>query len=186
MKSRLILISASTLFFLSVSAKTVSVEDGRTIFSSHCAACHNVKVKVVGPALANVDQRHSLAWIVKFVHSSQSLVKANDKEAVGLFNEYSQMVMPDQPDLSDEQVKSIVEFIRSQSKTLAAADTAPFARPGKRAPDYSPVSINDYAFFGVFLAFIAVLIASLVLAVKTKEMQRQKNNPALQPDVDIY
>jgi cytochrome c551/c552 len=172
MKPNIFFSTVAVLLFMNASANTTTVNDGKIIFSSRCAACHNVNVKIVGPALANVDQRHSLDWIVKFVHSSQTLVKGNDKEAIALFNEFNQMIMPDHPDLSGDQVKSIVEYIKSQTRAPSASDGAPFVRPGKLLPNYLPMSITNYAFFGTYLALVLIMIAGFVIAVKVKEMQR--------------
>ena len=44
------------------------LETGKTIFTSRCAACHNVNKVVLGPALSGVDKRHSIDWIIQFVH----------------------------------------------------------------------------------------------------------------------
>src|SRR4051812_17969223 len=51
------------------------VPEGKTIFMNRCAACHNVNKKLTGPALAGVDNRHNLDWIVRFVQSSQTVIK---------------------------------------------------------------------------------------------------------------
>lgn len=76
------------------------VEDGKTIFVSRCAACHNVNRILTGPALAGVDQRRSMDWIVKFVQSSQALIKSGDKDAVAIYHQFNQVVMPDHADLT--------------------------------------------------------------------------------------
>ena len=56
--------------------------EGKTIFASRCASCHNVNKVIVGPALAGVGDRHTEDWIIKFVHSSQTVIKGGDKAAV--------------------------------------------------------------------------------------------------------
>jgi len=80
-------------------------EEGKTIFTSRCAACHNVNKVLTGPALAGVDQRRSIEWIVKFVKSSQGLVKSGDKDAVALFQKFNRIAMPDHPDLTADNIK---------------------------------------------------------------------------------
>lgn len=163
------IISSKTL------SKDISIADGKAIFSSRCAACHNVNMKLVGPALAGLDQRHSIEWIINFVHSSQTLVKKNDKDAVALFKEFNSMVMPDHPDLSTDQIKSVVEFVKSQA-IVKNTDEAPFPRPGRLQPNYVPVSISNFTFFGVYVAMILVMAFCLVVAVKVKELQRESEN----------
>src|SRR6516162_5454643 len=118
MKTKILFFIAISLLLTSVSIakSTSSIDEGKAIFSTRCAACHNINVKVVGPALAGVEQRHTIDWIIQFVHSSQSLVKSNDKDAVALFSQFNNTVMPDHPDLSGEQIKNIVEYVMSQAK----------------------------------------------------------------------
>jgi cytochrome c551/c552 len=146
------------------------VEEGKAIFSSRCAACHNVNKVVTGPALAGVDQRRSIDWIINFVHSSQTVIKKGDKDAVALFDKFNKIPMPDHPDLTPDNIRSIVEFIKSEAS--AATETAPFNKPGKLRPVYTPLSITNYGFFIGYLAVVALLIFGLLMAVKVKSMER--------------
>jgi len=147
-------------------------EDGKAIFTTRCAACHNVNVKVVGPALAGVEERRSVEWITNFVHSSQALVKKNDKDAVALFNQFNNTIMPDHPDISEVQIRSILDYIKAETKTIGK-DDAPFPRPGKLQPSFTPISIYNGDFFFTYIAFVLVMIASFVVAVRVKELQRE-------------
>jgi cytochrome c551/c552 len=148
------------------------IEEGKTIFLSRCAACHNVNKVMTGPALAGVDQRRSLEWITRFVHSSQSLIKDGDKDALAVYEQFNRIPMPDHPDLTGEHIKSIVEYIKSEAKAVDE-NKAPFAKPGKLTTPYKPLSLQkDYLFFIVYLAVVAMLIAVLLFAVKVKAVQR--------------
>lgn len=151
-----------------------SIEDGKVIFTARCASCHSVNKQVTGPALANVDQRRSIDWIIRFVHSSQSVIKSGDKDGVALFTQFNQIVMPDHPDLTDVQIKNIVEYIKSAS--VADSGKPPFARPGKRLPNYMPLAINNYLFFAGYLVIIGLLIFALLAFVYVKELQRQRTH----------
>ena len=154
-----------------------SVETGKTIFTTRCTSCHNVNAQVVGPALANVDQRRTVDWIVNFVHSPKTLIQKNDKQAVALYNQFNQIVMPDHPDLSADDIKSVLTYIKSETKNSATTE-APFVKPGTYAPNYHPLSITKNAgFFVAYIFAVLVLVASLLFAVNIKEMQRQKTNP---------
>jgi hypothetical protein len=81
--------------------------------------------------------------------------------------------MPDHPDLSADNIKSIVAYIKSESKPVGE-EKAPFAKPGKLQPGYTPLSITDYWFFGGFLGAVVLLIMVLLFAVKVKTMQRDR------------
>src|SRR5215218_5164221 len=87
------------------------VEEGKAIFTTRCASCHNVNKMVVGPALAGVDQRHSIDWIVNFVQSSQTVIRSGDEKATALFAKFNNIQMPDHKDLTAENIKSVVEVI---------------------------------------------------------------------------
>ena len=80
--------------------------------------------------------------------------------------------MPDHSDLTDENIKSIVEYVKSESKTIE--EKIPFARPSKIRPGYMPLSINNYGVFIGFLGAVVVLILILLLAVEVSAFSRKK------------
>ena len=101
---------------LSVAAAAAPpTEEGRTIFTSRCAGCHNINKVLTGPALAGVDKRRSIDWIINFVHSSQTVIKKGDKDAVALFEKFNRIPMPDHADLTPDNIKSIVAYIQSEA-----------------------------------------------------------------------
>lgn len=150
--------------------KLPAAEDGKTIFQSQCAACHNVNQQLIGPALANVDQRRTEAWIIQFVKSSQKMVKSGDTQAVNLFNKY-QVVMPAHPDLTDVQIHSVLSYIKSATVAITG-DQAPFARPEVMQPNYQPLSFKNYAFIITYLVLIGILTLVLLFAVRVKEIEK--------------
>jgi cytochrome c551/c552 len=160
------------IFACSANVLANPVPEGKTIFMSRCAACHNVNKKLVGPALVGVDERHDLSWIVKFVQSSQTVIKGGDPKAIALFEKFNKVTMPDHPDLTSENIKNVVEYIKSESKTAAAVDAAPFARPEKLRAKFLPLTIANYNFFAVYIALVLLLIAALIALVRVKEYQR--------------
>jgi cytochrome c2 len=96
--------------------------NGEKTFKQSCAACHSIgNGKIVGPDLKGVTTRRTEAWLIKFIKSSQTMVKGGDKTAVALFNENNKIVMPDQ-NLSDVQIKEVLAYIKSLSP-------APVAKP---------------------------------------------------------
>ena len=112
-----------TLLFTAIlySASISAQDDGATLFKSTCAACHTVgKGRLVGPDLANVHNRKSEDWIMTFIRSSQSVINGGDEYAVALFEEYNKVPMPDQ-NLTDDQIKSILDHIKSNSPEETAA-----------------------------------------------------------------
>ncbi len=164
------LIAFILIVVFSGSAHAGPVEEGKSIFTSRCAGCHNVKQVLTGPALAGVEQRHSLEWIVQFVQSSQTMIKAGDKTAVALYQQFNRVNMPDHTDLSTAHIKSILEYV--QSVASSAADKAPFAKPSNIRPAYLPLSFSkDYLLIITYLFAVIILIGTLLYAVSFNGMR---------------
>jgi mono/diheme cytochrome c family protein len=99
----------------SVNSHATPPENGKIIFTARCASCHSINHKIIGPALAFADERHDIDWIVRFVQSSQTMVRNGDKDAVALFNQFNNTPMPDHPDLTNENIKDIVSYIKNET-----------------------------------------------------------------------
>ncbi|HVZ57917.1 MAG TPA: cytochrome c [Chitinophagaceae bacterium] len=172
MKTNRNLLFTAIFFLFSNWLHAGTVEDGKAIFTSRCAACHNVNKVMTGPALAGVDQRRPIEWIIHFVHSSQKVVKSGDSYAVALFEKFNKIQMPDHPDLTDDQIRSIVDYIKSEAGSVHQ-NAAPFPKPGVKHPSYLPLSVNDTGFFVGYLAVVIMLIVALLLALRVKTFQRK-------------
>jgi cytochrome c2 len=78
-----------------------------------CAACHNLsEEKKIGPGLKGVTERRDEAWLIKFIQSSQTMIKEGDKIAVQLFEEYNKIPMPDN-NLSEQEIKELLAYIEN-------------------------------------------------------------------------
>lgn len=173
MKAKLIILISLVLAITGKVAAEPPIEEGKSIFMSRCASCHNVNKIMTGPALAGVDQRRSMEWIIKFVQSSQTLVKSGDKDATALFEKFNRVPMPDHSDLTDAQIMGIVEYIKGETRAVDAS-AAPFKKPGKKMVNYIPLSVTrDYAFFVVYLILVACLVGALAFAVRSNNFRRQ-------------
>ena len=101
--------------FYSLTVSLNAQNQGDQLFLQRCKVCHTIgDGKLIGPDLANIQNRRTKEWIIKFVQSSQSLIKSGDSVAVAVFNQHNKVVMPDQ-DLNANQIKSIIEFIAINS-----------------------------------------------------------------------
>jgi len=170
MKKKLLISCLSLLMVLFVFS-IPPVEEGKSIFISRCASCHNVNKIVLGPALGGVTDRHSEDWIINFVHSSQTVIKGGDKTAIALYEKFNKVPMPDHQDLTAGNIKSILAYIKAETKTISAP--AEF-RPEKQHPSYTPVSISDHRFFAEFFGLVILLASSLLILVQVKEIQRKQ------------
>jgi len=122
---------AAVIFLFFPLISVFAQKNGETIFKETCAACHSIgKGKLIGPDLANIQDRLSEEWIIKFVKSSQTVIKSGDKYADSLFKAYNQIPMPDQPNLTDEQIKGIITYIGGKDSAPDTSTVSPAALTG--------------------------------------------------------
>jgi mono/diheme cytochrome c family protein len=119
--------------WLSGSPSASAQESGKQIFQKACAACHSIGGgRLVGPDLKGVTDKHPEDWLLKFIKSSQAMVKSGDKTATALLEEFGKMPMPDQA-LSDDQIRSVLAHIKETGGGPAVGKEAPAARPATTA-----------------------------------------------------
>jgi mono/diheme cytochrome c family protein len=86
--------------------------EAKKIFNQRCTSCHTFGKGVkVGPDLKGVTQRRTRPWLLRFIRSSQSVIKDGDPIATGLFDQFRRQRMPDWLDLSESQIESILDWI---------------------------------------------------------------------------
>ena len=98
---------------------TSRAQDGEQLFKSNCASCHKLGSKLVGPDLVGVNDRHSQEWLLKWVKSSQTLVRSGDAEAVKLYNDNNKVPMTD-AFINEDEIKSVLGFIKSKGDEMAS------------------------------------------------------------------
>ncbi len=109
------------LLFIFIGFSSQAQSNGEELFKSTCTACHTIgKGRLVGPDLSKVYEKAETEWLISFIRSSQTMIKAGDPEAVKLFKEYNQVPMPDN-NWSDDQILSVIEYIKTQDSGGVAA-----------------------------------------------------------------
>ncbi len=104
---------ASVVFAVGHSAPA-NAQDETAIknFNTICLACHSVgQGRRVGPDLQGVTQRRTEEWLMKFIKSSQTMIKEGDEVAKALFAEYA-VPMPDST-YSEAEIKAIIKLLAS-------------------------------------------------------------------------
>ena len=91
-------------------------EQGKKLFYTKCASCHMVNKDMTGPALRGVKDR----WpdkekLYAFIRNSEAIIQ-KDKYARELWLEWNQTAMLPHPDLTDDDIGAILNYIDSVSE----------------------------------------------------------------------
>jgi cytochrome c551/c552 len=167
MKRLYILFIVCTAF----TAGAANTDAGKSIFSTRCTACHSIEAKVVGPALKGVGQKYSKDWIISFIQSSQTMIKNGDANAVKIFNEMNQVVMPDHKDLSRADIEGILAYIDAESGKAAqpALQVNPLI-PAEVKGSSRPLSGNQLWLFVPFMLGVAVLVYIFHVVIAARQI----------------
>lgn len=89
---------------------------GQKIFKANCTPCHRMHQKLVGPPLAGVLERRDSLWVIKMIRNSSQLIASGDPTAVKLFREYNGTQMTSFTSFSEEELRSLLEYIKLESE----------------------------------------------------------------------
>jgi cytochrome c551/c552 len=152
-------LSLFVLSFFVFSIFKISAQDaaaGKAIFSTKCASCHAVNSKVVGPALAGVEDRwSSKELLIKWVKNWNDAVATGDAYAVAMQN-FASTQMQLFPELKDTEVESILAYIKT------AIPPPPPTSTGEEKKDDG----NGSIIFGV-ISLIMAIIALIMMQVNS-------------------
>jgi len=142
-----------------------SAEEGKKLYeANNCGSCHAFDKKVVGPALRGVNERRDEEWLIKWIRNNEAFRKSGDADANALFKEYGGAAMNIFENLSPDQVKHILEYIKTAPKPAAKA-TAVVADGDKTKTDSNSLYI--------LLALIGIFIIVLIILGKVRNTLRR-------------
>ncbi|MDB5201892.1 MAG: c-type cytochrome [Ferruginibacter sp.] len=87
---------------------------GAQLFNINCAQCHKRNEDFTGPALKGVEARwKDKATLYAFIKNSQEVI-AKDAYAKGLFDKWKQTYMQPFPQLTDDDIASILTYVNGE------------------------------------------------------------------------
>lgn len=165
---RLIISSLLSLVFLLtafVGSAEVSVDSGKQLFKANCAQCHNRNMKdnLTGPALGGITERWAgrEELLYSWIRNSQSVIASGDPYAVDLYNTWNKVLMNPFPNLTDDEIGSIlayVDAVYTGTEGGNAAATAAVAVVEQPKTNYTLI----YGVLALLLALIALILARIV------------------------
>lgn len=160
------------VFLMSFSAYSQDIDEarqkeGKKLFKSLCASCHKLDKKLVGPALAGIEDRRTNEWLKAWVKNNAELRASGDKDAIAVFEEYNGSNMTAFPQLTDQNVDDILYYTTvGDPKKAAVAGAEVAGEQGDSAPKW---------LLGVLAA--AIVVAFLIIASLLKTISELKGAP---------
>lgn len=155
-------------------AQEGDAKKGEGLFKQHCAACHKLDAKLVGPALGGVverlqsEQNLGTDWLHKWIKDNESLRAGGDEYANQIFEEYNQTVMTSFKQLSDADIDNILAYTTNPPKK---EEKKAEPQPAKKDDSIAgvPMGALIIAFIILFAMLSWILIRVNALASLTKE-----------------
>jgi mono/diheme cytochrome c family protein len=93
-------------------------EEGKKLFEAKCVLCHKMTERYVGPALGEVTQRRTAAYIMNMVLNPEEMYTKHPVARQLLAEHMTQM-----PNLSltQDQARELVEYLRTQTPTKSGS-----------------------------------------------------------------
>ena len=137
-------------------------EEGKNLFIANCAACHNKNMKdnLTGPALSGTEERwaaYPRAELYSWIRNSQSMISAGHPRATELWNKWKPTLMNNFPQLTDDQIESLLLYIKDPS-------TGPPKPPGGAEPVVEKEDSGNTWLFGG-LALLLLLLAFALMRI---------------------
>ena len=161
------------------SGNSVNAQDGKTLFQTNCASCHQVHKKLTGPALAGVEERwpnkkNLYAWI----RNSAAFLKTGDVYANNLYNEYNKVAMNQFTALTDKEIDALLGYIKS----VPAPGTGPV---GGGAAVGAPAEEGDNTLLFGVLTLILAVVALTLLQVNSNLRKMADEKEGINPEKPV-
>jgi mono/diheme cytochrome c family protein len=146
-------------FIFSLSFITLQAQDGKALFSSNCAQCHNLDKVITGPPLRDVETRGpwgDRANLVKWVHNPGGFM-ATDPYTKGLFAQYGSL-MTSFPQLGEPEIFAIFDYIKNAPPPGQKTDKTSEGKPEE--------SGNGELIFGI-ISLVLAIVALILMQVNS-------------------
>jgi mono/diheme cytochrome c family protein len=154
-------------------------QNGKDLFQSNCAQCHNPVKVVTGPALKGVTSRvtdHKL--LHDWIHNNTKVLASGNAYFNNLFNQYGRAPMNTFPNLTDAEIDAILAYIESYAEPMAATNTSTFSSAPQE--DHSVL-------YGIITFILAVFVFALYLHNNSlKRLVEERNGMTPVAPIPVY
>lgn len=167
-----------------VSADAAVIASGKALFENNCTQCHGVTDEVViGPGLKGVHSRRPMPWLIKWIRNSTLLINSGDAYANEIYNKFGKTQMQSF-DFKDEEIVSIVSYIKSESEKAPVAVAAPVVVAGGGTQQAASTQDNTSLNYILILFVLILIIILIVLVLIISLISKYLNNSTTISDID--
>ncbi|KXK24477.1 MAG: quinol:cytochrome c oxidoreductase pentaheme cytochrome subunit [Bacteroidetes bacterium OLB12] len=166
-----------SLFAQEIPTDEATIKAGEALFNGNCKSCHRVKQKLVGPALAGMESRvPSMQWIFDWVRNPAKVIASGDAYANQIYNEYNKAQMTAFTSYTDEQILSIVAYVKAEAEKVeappAGSTTADAAGGGGGVPSgyLNAIMIGLVVILVLLLIILGLIINALKRYLDQKDL----------------
>src|SRR5690606_588120 len=120
------------------------------------------------------------AWLLKWIHNAPSMIAAGDPIALELDAQFPSSMMTAFPQLSEDQIKSILVYVKSEEDKKAAADAGGGSAAGGAAGAAAGAGgdASNFMIIGlvavIILAFAVILVLNKVIRTLERVISSNK------------
>jgi cytochrome c551/c552 len=145
-----------TVFFL-FTGNRLMAQDGKALFQSDCASCHNPIKQVTGPALKGVtsrvpDQKLLHSWI----RNNAAVLASGNKYFNDLYIQFGKTPMNTFPQLTDVEIDAILKYVENYQEPGLGAQGA------NKGPSTQDEESDNSLLYGILSLILAVIMLVLL------------------------
>ena len=159
-------------------SQEANIQEGKALFNTNCAACHQLNRKAVGPALRGVTEKYDREWLYSWIKNGTQMIKDGDPQAVAIWEEYNRAVMTNYPQFSNEQIDNILAYT-----DYTPPAPAPAVATAQTVSQGSDISVN--IILAVTILIFTILIVMLFLVQRTLIKIANASGVKIEPEQKI-
>lgn len=166
-------------FLLIFISYILHAQDGKSLFESNCAQCHNPVKVVIGPALKGVSERITDKKLLhEWIRNNRKVLATGDKYFTDLYDQYGKTPMNLFPGLTDPEIDAIIKYVDNYA--------APFA--GSNDTALPSLSLKDNSLlYGILTLILAILLAGVsMLNNSLKKLVDEKEGTKIYVPTPFY
>ena len=151
------------------------VEAGAALFDINCTQCHQVHKKIIGPALAGINDRLEESWLIPWIRNSQKVIASGDEYANKIYEENARTQMQ-AFNLSDDEILSILAYVKAETAKGPPEEVATATNGDGTSGNASQDSgyMTAVLVIMVVVLGLVLVVLGMIVSVLTKYLKEQK------------